>query len=55
MNFREARALANDMDSVREKTFEKLSVYLNAEQLEEYKEIQKENKEKIRERIKESR
>lgn len=55
MNFREARALANDMDSVREKTFEKLSVYLNDEQLEEYKEIQKENKEKIRERIKESR
>lgn len=55
MNFREARALANDMDSVREKTFEKLSVYLNDEQLEEYKKIQKENKEKIRERIRESR
>ena len=55
MNFREARALANDLDSVREETVEKLSVYLSAEQLEEYKKIQKENKEMVRERIKESR
>ena len=55
MNFREARALANDMDSVREKTVKELSVYLSDEQIEEYKKIQKENKEKIRERIKESR
>jgi len=55
MNFRKARALANDMDSVREKTVEKLSVYLSDEQIQEYKKIQKENKEKMRERIKESR
>ena len=55
MNIRKARALANDMDSVREKTIEKLSVYLSDEQIQEYKKIQKENKEKIRERIKESR
>ena len=55
MNIRKARALANDMDSVREKTIEKLSVYLSDEQIQEYKKIQKENKEKMRERIKESR
>ena len=55
MNIRKARALANDMDSVREKTIEKLSVYLSDEQIQEYKKIQEENKEKIRERIKESR
>ncbi len=55
MNFRKARALGKDMDSVREKTVEKLSEFLIAEQIEEYKKIQKENKEKIRERIKESR
>ena len=55
MNIRKARALANDMGSVREKTIEKLSVYLSDEQIQEYKKIQEENKEKIRERIKESR
>lgn len=55
MNIRKARALANDMGSVREKTIEKLSVYLSDEQIQEYKKIQEENKEKMRERIKESR
>ena len=33
MNIRKARALANDMGSVREKTIEKLSVYLSDEQI----------------------
>ena len=55
MNIRTARALANDLGSVREKTIEKLSVYLSDEQIQEYKKIQEENKEKMRERIKESR
>ena len=55
MKFREARALGNDLDAVREETVEKLSVFLSDEQIEEYKTIQNENKAKIRERIRKSR
>ena len=52
LGFREARKLRKDLDSVRDSTLEQIESIVTEEQFAEYKKIQDERKEKMREMIK---
>ena len=51
LRFRQLRRLQRDLDAVDEQTIEDLGAVLNDEQIENYKEIQEENREAMRERL----
>lgn len=52
LSFREKRALAKEMKAVRGDTEKQLATVLSAEQMAEYKKIQDENRDRLRERMK---
>ena len=51
LRLRQLRRLQQDLNALGERTLEELGAVLNDEQIEGYKEIQKENREAIRERL----
>ena len=55
LRFRQLRRLQRDLNAVREQTIENLDEVLTDEQLETYKEIQEENRQAMRERLRQRR
>ena len=55
LRFRQLRRLQRDLEAVREQTLEDLDEVLTDEQLEIYKEIQEENRQAMRERLRQRR
>ena len=55
LRFRQLRRLQRDLNAVREQTLEDLDAVLTDEQLEIYKEIQEENRQAMRERLRQRR